>query len=118
MIGADPAAELAAAVTAFATGDTVGATSAAERADALVAGAPEVGRTRIIAGGGLAAGGILIAAGAMAVVRRRRRDGAGVGPAPAAAALPDAADSYVTLGAPPADAAGQEPAAAGGEEET
>ena len=33
------------------------------------------------------------------------------------AAAPDAPDPYATLGAPPADAAGQEPAAPGGEEE-
>jgi hypothetical protein len=32
-------------------------------------------------------------------------------------AAPDAADSYATLGAPPAEAAGDEPAAPPGEEE-
>ena len=36
---------------------------------------------------------------------------------PKSVAAPDAPDSYATLGAPPADAAGQEPAAPGGEEE-
>jgi hypothetical protein len=131
LIGADPSAELVAGVTAFGAGDTAGASAAASRAGALLAAAPDVGRTRLIVG--VAGGGLLIAGGSFALVRRRRpRFGAGPAvavrmarpldpasdvPAPLPDGPSDTADSYATLGAPPADAAGPEPAASQGEEE-
>ena len=74
LIGADPSADLAAAVTAFGAGDTVAASAAASRADALIADAPSAGRIRLIAGAGVIAGGFLIAGGSAALYRRRRLD--------------------------------------------
>jgi hypothetical protein len=74
LIGADPSADLAAAVTAFGAGDTAGATAAASHAAALIAAAPGDGRTRLIGGAGLLAGGVLIAGGSVALYRRRRLD--------------------------------------------
>jgi hypothetical protein len=72
LIGSDPSAELAAAVTAFGTGDTAGVTTAASHADALLAAAPDVGRTRLLTGGGLLVGGALLGGASVAFYRRRR----------------------------------------------
>jgi hypothetical protein len=72
--GADPAAELAAGLAAFGAGDTVAASAAASRTDALLAAAPELGRTRLLAGAGIVVGGGLIAGGSVAFYRRRRLD--------------------------------------------
>ena len=170
LLGADPAADLAAAFASFVAGDTVAATAAASRADALLAAATEVGRTRLLAGGGIVVGGGLIGGGSIVLYRRRRLDRGPLEPAaeprpgkstpvrqahpavpesvadspplgepaspplgeptsprrrakpksaaaPTSPAPPDDADSYATLGAPPAEEAGQEPAAPPGEEE-
>jgi hypothetical protein len=72
LIGSDPSAELAAAVAAFGMGDTTGVSTAASRADALLAAAPDVGRTRVLTGGGLLVGGALLGGASVAFYRRRR----------------------------------------------
>jgi len=74
LIGSDPSADLAAAVTAFGAGDTAGARAAASHAAALITAAPADGRTRLIGGAGLLAGGFLLAGGSVALYRRRRLD--------------------------------------------
>lgn len=96
LLGADPSRDLAAAVNSFGAGDSAAATVAASRLEDLIAAAPAAGRTRLAAGGILVGGG-LIAGGSVTLLRRR-----GLG---------------ATLGAPPAESAGDEPAAPPGEEE-
>jgi hypothetical protein len=96
LLGADPSRDLAAAVNSFGAGDSAAATVAASRVEDLIAAAPGAGRTRLAAGGILVGGG-LIAGGSVTLLRRRRLG--------------------ATLGAPPAEAAGDEPAARPGEEE-
>ena len=104
LLGEDPDGEVAAAVAAIGAGDTARASAAAARAAMLIAAAPESGRVRLLGGGGLIIGGGLLAGGSAMLLRRRRR------PETEAFAAMEPPDSYVTLGAPPAEAAGQEPA--------
>jgi hypothetical protein len=152
LIGVEPAAELATSIAAFGAGDMSGASAAASRADALLAGAAESGQTRLLVGGGVVAGGTLAVGGSGVLVWRRRRRPPGddstesggepgspsggateaTGPGEPAgvsgtagtwtsaadtSAAADGPDSYVTLGPPPAEQAGQEPATPRREEE-
>jgi hypothetical protein len=127
LIGVEPAADLATSISAFGAGDMSGASAAAARADALLAGAPDAGRTTLAIGGVVVAGGALaVGGGGVLVWRRRRRlvdpggmSGPEATPTPASdpPAAADGPDSYVTLGPPPAEDAGQEPAAPRREEE-
>jgi hypothetical protein len=120
LLGADPSADLAAAVNSFGAGDSAAAVMAASRVENLIAAAPAAGRTRIALGGILVGGG-LIAGSSITLLRRRRLAEAEAETAAATAdasdATPNTANSYATLGAPPAEAAGHEPAAPPGEEE-
>jgi hypothetical protein len=73
LIGEDPAAALAVAEAAFSSGDTDAASDDATAIRALIDGADDAGRTRALAGGGVAvaAGGVVVAL----AMRRRRRAG-------------------------------------------
>jgi hypothetical protein len=114
LIGADPAAELAKAASAFASGDR-GATSAqADAAASLIDEAPAAGRTRAASGGLVGIGLVGAGLGGIAMARRRRRaqveTAAPVGSVdPTSDAVPpseppaepiEPAEPYATLGAP------------------
>ena len=111
--GADPDAAFAAARAAWEAGEPEQATASAREAAAMLAAAPEAGRTRAITMGAAIAAGVvlLLLVAAMLLVRRRGRRPAVATPAgPAAAAAPPvAAWPYVTL---PPDGPPTEPPAA------
>jgi hypothetical protein len=112
LIGEDPGTTLSAASAAFSGGDTAGADATADSLTALMTGAADAGRTRVLVGGLAGAGVFALGAGGVVAVYRRRRPSlvpesppfvlAG-DPAPAGAS-PDepssAADPYATLGDP------------------
>ncbi len=94
--GVEPEARFAAAAAAFDADEGPTTIAEADAAVAMIAAAPEVGRTRAAAAGG-AAGGVVALAGMVILVRRRRR-----ARAVAAHATPAAAAPYGTLAADPA----------------
>jgi hypothetical protein len=127
LIGATPGAGLDAAAAAFEAGDLDAAEAAARGALALMTGAPDVGRQRLLAGVGVAFGGTA-GFGIVLAIRARRRSARAekalpeaVAPAPvvpaavvplAAATPPSPSEAYGTLAAdspaapPDADLAG------------
>lgn len=119
--GSAPEDALAAARAAWEGGDMTTATGRADEALALMAAAPNAGRTRALAIGGASAAGVLVVIGGAAlVVRSRRRPTvvplAAMGlpvdrPAATAAGVPpEAPDGYATLaGAPREPAPGEAP---------
>jgi hypothetical protein len=88
LLGADPGAAYDGARTAFEAGSLADAVAGATEASAIVAGAPEVGRQRLLVAG-LAIGGALLLLLLLVVLLRRRRS----------RALPE---PYATLAADPA----------------
>ena len=126
LLGTTPETGWDAAVAAFDANDLDGADAATDAVDALLAKAPEDGRTRL-AGGGVALGGVLLLgffAGRRARRRRsNRRLGAAAAPGPTAEApapvaqapAPAAADAApepsATLPAQPGEPATDDPAA-------
>ncbi len=118
LVGEDPASSLTAATAAFAAGDTVKADPTAASVVALIAGAADTGRTRVVAGGLVGGAVLVVGVGGVVATRRRRRLVAA--PFVAGAALNESprsrnmAHPYATLGAPrPADAAADGPAEPG-----
>ena len=112
LIGEDPGAAVSAASAAFSSGDTAGANASADSVAALMTGAADSGRTRVLVGG-LAGAGVLAlgAGGVVAVYRRRRTSVVGQAPPPALIENPapppappyepsSTADPYATLGDP------------------
>jgi hypothetical protein len=126
--GADPAASLAAARSAWEAGDVDAARSTAAAAVASLAAAPEAGRTTVITIGLAGTGGVVVAGGLILLLVMRRRRGAarraraaalvafpggssGAGSsgsgAPGAGSVPDGAGPYATL--PPDGPPGEPP---------
>jgi len=103
--GTAPEDEVAAARTAWEEGDLTDARARAAAAAVLIAGAPEIGRTRALTVGGMIVAVFLVLGAVAVVARRRRAPGAagvaGTGVPPGPAAVPAAE-------APPAPAASQE----------
>jgi hypothetical protein len=73
LIGEDPGAGLAAASAAFSAGDTAVADAGADSVVAVITGAADAGRTRMLVGGLAGVGVIVLGAGGVFAVYRRRR---------------------------------------------
>jgi hypothetical protein len=103
----DPADELLTAKTAFTGGDLAGAIARSDVIEATLSQAPEIGRSRLLAGGAIALFVlVLLVAIVLLSVRRRRRARAAPEPAVALATLP-ATSPGADRAAGPDSAAGQ-----------
>jgi hypothetical protein len=119
LIGDDPAARLAAVSASFSAGDLDATAREAAEVIAHLDEAPNVGRTRVVAGGVVGAGAAAGGAGALIVLRRRRRATPSLEAAPPPATEADDRP-YATLGDPaaaePVEPVATEPAEPGRDE--
>jgi hypothetical protein len=116
LLGTEPATEFDAATAAFEADDLPAAVADAADVQALIDGAPDVGRTRVVTAGAAAGGAFVLGTGAIFLARRRRRgratgrpvaEVATIGAAPAVD--PDATAPYATLPGDPAGSAVVQP---------
>jgi hypothetical protein len=111
LLGSEPATEFDAATAAFEADDLPAAVADAADVRALLDGAPEVGRTRVVTAGAAAGGAFVLGAGTIFVFRRRRRPAATQAPQALASSVPvtpvdpDATAPYATLRGDPAGSA-------------
>jgi hypothetical protein len=119
LIGDDPAARLAAVSASFSAGDLDATAREAAEVIAHLDEAPNVGRTRVVAGGVVGVGAAAGGAGALIVLRRRRRATPSLEAAPPPATEADDRP-YATLGDPaaaePVEPVATEPAEPGRDE--